>query len=53
MLVETELAWRFFDQYKLTPQSTQDCVAWGGLGTRCDVVVKDDKGRTRVLEFKR
>jgi len=57
MMQETEMAWRFFDRYKLRPVSTQDAVAYGTVGTRTDVVVDDlsDPAHPRrtVLEFKR
>jgi hypothetical protein len=53
MLRETELAWRFFDTYKLDPVSTQDNVAGWGMGTKVDVVAVDASGDTRVLELKK
>lgn len=54
MLPETELAWRMFERRGLEPLSTQDPVAWCGIGTKVDVVVLDTKtGRRRVVEMKR
>ncbi len=53
MLLETEMTWRLFDVYKLDPVSTQDCVAYHGVGTKVDVVVRDRNGHLRVLEMKK
>lgn len=53
MLLETELAWRFFVYAGITPIATQVCVAMGKLGTPLDVVAKDRDGKICIVEMKK